>query len=647
MNLSNKLKLGLLSLLLPIAATGQADLFVASSGNMYFYGNADIFGNVTNNGTMGTVGNVTITFFGQNWVNGSTASFTETGGTGVYSFTQPRPAPYASNFTQTLNGGYAAGTQPAFPNLNINNANNVSMLLTKTRVVDNLSFTTGKIVLNDFDMVLGNATTITGYNQNSYVVSNSTSGHLVKDAYTGAFVFPVGKGTAGVTDYAPAKITNTSSNGIHVNVSDYASTALNAPRTTNDGIDRTWNIYADNSSGNSVIDLQHDMSSNQPNFKNSSHFVTRYIGAAPNTAGDMMSVDKWERNISGPGTTPGTLTTGAAIATASERSRTYTTFATAAGQNTANYTKATGPLCLNARAYLEGALMANGGATAPDGRPLMRDNLRNSPFTGLNYIPTTNPYQQATAHVDVTARYTALPPQSDPSYAFLKSVLDPAEFTVSGQDALVDWMWVELRDKNNRSTVVSNRAALIQRDGDIVDVDGKSCVSFPGVALDDYYVAVRHRDHLGAMTQSVQTYDNMQSLVDMSITSTPMYDFGPGGPGGFNYTGLATNNNVIVGRRALWAGDFNADGKVKFDNPAGDANVVNFDVLTAPGQSVPPLSNFNNAVDYWNSDYNMDSKAKLDNPQGDLNFLNFQVLNYPLQPAPPLTNFNFFLQQLP
>ncbi|MBK8372321.1 MAG: hypothetical protein IPL20_13375 [Saprospiraceae bacterium] len=52
-------------------------------------------------------------------------------------------------------------------------------------------------------------------------------------------------------------------------------------------------------------------------------------------------------------------------------------------------------MLIRARVYLEGALMENGDARSSTNRPLMRDNLRVSPYTGLNYIPVRDPYSYA------------------------------------------------------------------------------------------------------------------------------------------------------------------------------------------------------------------------------------------------------------
>ena len=64
---------------------------------------------------------------------------------------------------------------------------------------------------------------------------------------------------------------------------------------------------------------------------------------------------------------------------------------------------------------------------------------------------------------------------------------------------VVDWVLVELRQP--ATTVVRRRAAFIKKDGSIVDLDGSSSLGF-NVPTGNYFVAVRHRNHLGVMTQN-------------------------------------------------------------------------------------------------------------------------------------------------
>lgn len=72
---------------------------------------------------------------------------------------------------------------------------------------------------------------------------------------------------------------------------------------------------------------------------------------------------------------------------------------------------------------------------------------------------------------------------------------------------IVDWVLVELRDGTDATTTVMQRAALLRKDGTIVDLDGTSALAFKDLLLDDYYVVVRHRNHLGIMSSGVVALD--------------------------------------------------------------------------------------------------------------------------------------------
>ena len=84
------------------------------------------------------------------------------------------------------------------------------------------------------------------------------------------------------------------------------------------------------------------------------------------------------------------------------------------------------------------------------GTQLMNDNLRN-----LGIIPTVEPY--------TGIGYTHVGGGGE-------SVTAPV-LAVTGNNAIVDWVVLELRDKNNSASLLRTRTALVQRDGDVVDVD--------------------------------------------------------------------------------------------------------------------------------------------------------------------------------
>ncbi|MCB0814031.1 MAG: hypothetical protein KDB87_12845, partial [Flavobacteriales bacterium] len=57
-------------------------------------------------------------------------------------------------------------------------------------------------------------------------------------------------------------------------------------------------------------------------------------------------------------------------------------------------------------------------------------------------------------------------------------------------------------------------------DGDVVDVDGTSPVSFSGVASGSYHVALRHRNHLGVATLSPLSFGTGTTTLDLSLPAT-------------------------------------------------------------------------------------------------------------------------------
>jgi hypothetical protein len=296
-------------------------------------------------------------------------------------------------------------------------------------------------------------------------------------------------------------------------------------------------------------------------------------------------------------------------------------------------------LTLQIRAYLEGALTNNNNAKASDGRPLMRDNLRQSNFTGANYLPELDPYSFNTEFVQVASRYSHKGPGNIPERC---QIAQPVQvFGVTGQNAVVDWVFVELRSASDSTQVVATRSGLIQRDGDIVDVDGISPLAFPLVGADSFYVVVRHRNHLGVMSLKKCSKD----LIDLTRTDMAVFDFGSRLNNGFDYTGLGRKCDIQPGYCAMWAGDFDGDGKLKFINPNDDQNVLFFDVFAYPENQLNS-ANFNFGYGYLQGDFDMDSKAKYDNPNDDKNLLFSQILLYPLNTG-LLANFNFLIEQVP
>jgi len=67
-------------------------------------------------------------------------------------------------------------------------------------------------------------------------------------------------------------------------------------------------------------------------------------------------------------------------------------------------------------------------------------------------------------------------------------------------NSIVDWVLLELRTDFSTATFAKRRAAFLKSNGDIVDLDGSSPVSFSGLLNGDYYLVIHHRNHLSIMS---------------------------------------------------------------------------------------------------------------------------------------------------
>ena len=166
--------------------------------------------------------------------------------------------------------------------------------------------------------------------------------------------------------------------------------------------------------------------------------------------------------------------------------------------------------------------------------------------------------------------------------------------TTTGNDAIVDRVLVELRDATNPSTVKASRHVWVQRDGDVVDMDGASAVRFT-LPAGTYHLAIRHRNHLGAMTATPIALGASPVVVDFRSTSTATY---------------GTAARKVVGTyAALWPGDATFDGTLKYTGTGNDRDAI---LLRIGG--VVPTSTVNG---YHREDLDLDGTVKYTGADND------------------------------
>lgn len=172
--------------------------------------------------------------------------------------------------------------------------------------------------------------------------------------------------------------------------------------------------------------------------------------------------------------------------------------------------------------------------------------------------------------------------------------LSAGALLAGGPDAVADWVWLELRGADDASRVIAARAALVQRDGDVVDMDGASPVritALPG----DYRIALRHRNHLPVLTLYPLALGTGANNIDLIVGNLALH--------------VPDAQVLRDGRHLLWRGDVNGDGTVKYTGATNDRDPV----LVTVGGAVPN----NTITGYLPADVNMDGTVKYTGAQND------------------------------
>ncbi len=171
--------------LLPFLSKAQQGVYIAPGERLQVNPGEpfSIYGNMVNNGAIGTGNNANIYFFGKTWNNGTGASMPDestngnTGKGGLFRFVGNNPL-YGNQGSQQVFGGYNAVNRlgATFPNIDINNPLGLIMSdLTDLKIRNTLNFTTGHLFLNGWNLVIGNGNPgqITGYSEQSFIVTGT------------------------------------------------------------------------------------------------------------------------------------------------------------------------------------------------------------------------------------------------------------------------------------------------------------------------------------------------------------------------------------------------------------------------------------------------------------------------------------------
>ena len=281
--------------------------------------NVSVFSDFNNSGSLGSYNLSTINFLGQRWnnmngsriVDESTNGQTGLGGTIRFS---------ATTFPQNINTLTNAQTNTGFPNITLNNPQNLILQGNDLLVRRSFNFQSGKVILNNRNAILQASANIAGFDNNKYFVTGTATngGSLIRKT-TGSqntqIIFPLG---STVSSYTPASITYTGiAQDLKLRVFDnvYDKATFGNPDNVN-FVTKTWNLSLTNldPNANIVLSAQHNSSEEGSQFTidKTTSFLSRY----------QSNIEKWD-SANGTGLTPGIISSGSPITGAYINTRTF------------------------------------------------------------------------------------------------------------------------------------------------------------------------------------------------------------------------------------------------------------------------------------------------------------------------------------
>lgn len=421
-----------------------------------------------------------------------------------------------SNGTISFEGSSAqeiTGTSPTTlkGTVVINNANGVGLTQSQS-IPDNLTFTSGKLTLNDFDLTIG-ANDPSGYDATKYFVTNGT-GVLKRSVGNSDVIFPVGN-----TTYNPVTLNNAGTSDTYgVKVNDTKPGNFTA---TSHIVNRSWEI-SETTAGGSDLNITTQWN------------ATDELGTFDETRSCIgVTTDDGENVIWGSG--------DAAVG-----SDPYT-------RNINNVTSLGEFMVTD---YFYGGLVVDFKVILAAAWNSANGNMDKTLNT-LGLIPLTDPYGLGTTVSSIPAN-------------------------------AVDWIKIELRDAADNTSILYSLARLIDQNGQIIEPD-VSNFKITEVEMDSYYVGIKHRNHLGIVSNNT---------IDLSVSS-PAINFKSAQTIAWQNGTISTNaamKDVGDGVFALWQGDANGDGNIVYNGGSSDRVVV-LDAVGGVGNMSTVISNTYSATD--------------------------------------------------
>lgn len=206
-------------------------------------------------------------------------------------------------------------------------------------------------------------------------------------------------------------------------------------------------------------------------------------------------------------------------------------------------------------------------------------------------------YNTTTALMNDGLRTGALVPATEPyttSLGYSKvakgggETLSAGVLNTTGNNAVVDWVRVELRPVGQPGMIAATAHGVVQRDGDVLAADNTTPLQFK-VGAGTYHVVVRHRNHLGVMTAAGVALTATTTTVDFTLAGTNTY-------------GTNARKTINTTLRSLWSGNALVDNVVRYTGTSNDRDPL----LMAVGSTTPNAS----LAGYNVLDVNLDGVTK-------------------------------------
>jgi hypothetical protein len=206
-------------------------------------------------------------------------------------------------------------------------------------------------------------------------------------------------------------------------------------------------------------------------------------------------------------------------------------------------------------------------------------NLMNDDLRLLNIVPNTEPFSS----VPYSTIFTHVNGGGG-------EIIGSNVLNISGNNAIVDWIFLELRSPMDSTIVVATKSALLQRDGDIVSPsDGISPIAFSNNIPGNYFIRIRHRNHLGVMSKNKIFLSSTTPVLDFTNNSIDLYTKPSklGNPSPFTgasrvingvrtlYSGNININLLITAQKLVTYNTQNISDRIELLNATGGVNTIN------------------------------------------------------------------------